>query len=918
MKKFITLMFAFAIAFSVNAQKKVNDAVRTDQNPAPAFYESLSKAQIQIGTGTETGTHLPVEPYYGYSYSQVIYYQSEIGDACNITHISFYYTGDGISASNDWTIYMGHTTKTGFVAVDDWVPVGDLTQVFSAIILDPGSDGWVEFDITDFAYNGTDNLVIAVDENQDGYDDTSDDFYGTEFVGTDRSLNFYADATNPDPASPPDGSRQDYIANVILTTDGAYAHDLGVDLVKPTFVNSGDSYTPKVTLHNYGTETENDFNVIVSIDDGTKAEVYRDTVFLTAQSFWSGDDKLVTMDDVWTTPGDGTYVVTAKVVLVGDENVANDELVDNCVVGEGDIAYCWTSGGDITRGPSYFYLQDPGTVYEIAEITTGWFYSGAWANNTWYIGDYIGKELVIVDPADGSTTTVGSFGTMFIDGLAYDNSTSTMYGTSSQDVLYTIDLTTGAATEVGDFNVTGSSFGNLACSLTGDLYSVNRDDASLYSVNKATGVATIIGTGLGITFTTEAQDIEYDLSNDILYIASNESTSITNLRIVDVAAGLASAPIGAFPGGPQVCGFAVPLTDQTDILTYSFPEQSAPADIDYTAHTIDIAVVYGTSLTALIADFTLVGAATAVVGAVTQVSGTTPNDFTAPVTYAVTGEDMSVQNWIITVTVALNHEASFLTYSLPGQTACDIGAGVINVSFPYGTDVSNLIATFTISEGASVDIDGEPQESGVTANDFTSMVQYKITAEDGIEFNYWNVTATNAPNIETDILTFSIPGASVAVIDYVEHTVDLNMPVGTDVTELINEFTLSDEATALVEGFPMESGDTQNYTDSVIFDINAGDIAYDQDWAVVVHLVTGIEDLAAMGISIYPNPSNGVFNINATETVNLEILDITGKVVKTQILNKSTNVVNITESGVYFLRFSNETTSLVHQIVISK
>ena len=37
--------------------------------------------------------------------------------------------------------------------------------------------GWIEFDITDFNYNGVDNLVIAVDENAEGNETSSNNFY---------------------------------------------------------------------------------------------------------------------------------------------------------------------------------------------------------------------------------------------------------------------------------------------------------------------------------------------------------------------------------------------------------------------------------------------------------------------------------------------------------------------------------------------------------------------------------------------------------------------------------------------------------------------------------------------------------------------------------------------------------------------
>ena len=71
-------------------------------------------------------------------------------------------------------------------------------------------------------------------------------------------------------------------------------------------------------------------------------------------------------------------------------------------------------------------------------------------------------------------------------------------------------------------------------------------------------------------------------------------------------------------------------------------------------------------------------------------------------------------------------------------------------------------------------------------------------------------------------------------------------------------------------------------------------------------------------IVIYPNPSNGEFNIQVSEAFNLDIIDITGKLVKQQVLNSNVNTVNISRSGTYFLRFTNAKTSYTQKIIINK
>ncbi len=184
-------------------------------------------ADVSIGTGTEVSKCLPIEPWYGYSYSQVIYLQSEIDASGDVTEISWDFAGNTLANSNDWTIYLGHTTKTQFDSDTDWVDISTLTEVWSGEFTDPGAPGILTFDITDFYYNNIDNLIIAVDENVPGLTEQSTaDFYCTA-VPNDRAIEVHSDSNNPDPQVPPTayyGNPIAYIANIVLT---------GLDISEP-------------------------------------------------------------------------------------------------------------------------------------------------------------------------------------------------------------------------------------------------------------------------------------------------------------------------------------------------------------------------------------------------------------------------------------------------------------------------------------------------------------------------------------------------------------------------------------------------------------------------------------------------------------------------------------------------------------
>jgi hypothetical protein len=116
-----------------------------------------------------------------------------------------------------------------------------------------------------------------------------------------------------------------------------------------------------------------------------------------------------------------------------------------------------------------------------------------------------------------------------------------------------------------------------------------------------------------------------------------------------------------------------------------------------------------------------------------QVSGTTINDFTEPLTYTVTAEDGSTAGYVVDVREEPGGEKRLTSFSLlcPGAAAViDEEHRVVHARVAEGTVLSSLVAVFTTS-GISVRVSGWQQESGITANDFSGPVEYEVTAQDG-------------------------------------------------------------------------------------------------------------------------------------------------------------------------------------------
>lgn len=164
---------------------------------------------IQIGSGTAINQGLPFEPSQHYSYSQQLYLNGEINTAGLITALSFNYRSVGstfLTNNGMLNIWMGQTPLSSFT---DWIPINNLTPVFSgdliAAYFDSGvpGTGWMTIPLQSaFFYDAGANLVIAVDENQPGFSSTGDDFYCTQ-TNQARGMVFYSLTTNPDPENPP-------------------------------------------------------------------------------------------------------------------------------------------------------------------------------------------------------------------------------------------------------------------------------------------------------------------------------------------------------------------------------------------------------------------------------------------------------------------------------------------------------------------------------------------------------------------------------------------------------------------------------------------------------------------------------------------------------------------------------------------
>ena len=83
-----------------------------------------------------------------------------------------------------------------------------------------------------------------------------------------------------------------------------------------------------------------------------------------------------------------------------------------------------------------------------------------------------------------------------------------------------------------------------------------------------------------------------------------------------------------------------------------------------------------------------------------------------------------------------------------------------------------------------------------------------------------------------------------------------------------------------------------------------------------VNVNIGIDDQVFTTIAVFPNPSQETFTIETQEQFNLQIVDILGKVVRTETILGTTQIHHELPIGTYFLRFSNESNSMVKKLIV--
>ena len=575
-----------------------------------------------------------------------------------------------------------------------------------------------------------------------------------------------------------DGTTQDYI--VTVTAPGVTSSS-----AKAITAFSFMGYSPTVKID----QATN--SIAVTVASGTDITKLVATFTTTGASVKVGS----TEQTSGVTANDFTDTVTYRVTAVNGKT--RDYMVTVTKPGELSSAKALTAFSFVGYNPSVTIDQEAGSV----AVTLP--YRPDQADITKLVATFAttGTSVKVGETAQVSGTTVNNFSSPVTYTVTAANGTT-------KDYVVTVTAVKNSAKAITAFSFIGfnpsvsinETAGTIAVTLP---YPADDGDQS-GPIDLKQLIATFTTTGssvaVGATIQESGKTVN-DFSAPVIYTVTAADATTRDYTVTVTA-----------------------LKNPAKVITaFSIQSPAATGSIDEAAKTISVTLPYGTSsVTNLVASFTTTGASVKV-GETVQVSGTTPNNFSSPLTYTVTAADATSQDYVVTVTVQKNSAKAITAFSFVGYSAsAAISSGAITISLPFGTDVTKLVASFTTT-GASVKVGAAVQVSGTTPNDFGSPVTYTVTAENGTSQDYV-VTVTLDKSSTKAITAFSFVGYSAsATIDEPNKTIDISLPRETDVTALKASFTTTGASVKVGTTIQVSGTTVNNFSSPLTYTVTAAD-----------------------------------------------------------------------------------------------
>jgi hypothetical protein len=403
---------------------------------------------------------------------------------------------------------------------------------------------------------------------------------------------------------------------------------------------------------------------------------------------------------------------------------------------------------------------------------------------------------------------------------------------------------TSGDNDIVNFTFPVSKNGQLTGDVTGIISGTNINLTIPYSTGRSNLIA---------EFTANSTDVKVNSVKQESGVTANDFTAPVEYTVT------------AENGGVKKFSVTVLNASGSEKSITAFSIEGSEGTVNQDSGTIAVTLPPHTAVTSLRASFSTTGKSVNVGDAV-QESGVTTNDFTSPVSYTVYAMDGTTKTYTVTVTVQPATTKEITSFGFKQGINATVGTDVmvtypgqeINIVLPYGSVLTALKATFEIT-GDKVTVNGIVQESGVTQNDFSADVIYRVTAQDG-SYNDYTVKASVAKNDARAITKFILDGQN-SIIDESARSITVTFPSTKDITGLIATF-ISTGINVSVSGKDQVSGVTVNdFSSPLVYTVTAEN-GTTADYTVKVNKNADIS-----GLWNFEQASDGTFTIEGAKTI---------------------------------------------------
>ncbi|MBR4584108.1 MAG: MucBP domain-containing protein, partial [Bacteroidales bacterium] len=374
-----------------------------------------------------------------------------------------------------------------------------------------------------------------------------------------------------------------------------------------------DAEQIKVNIINNGGAAISDFEVSYSINGGTPVTETVTASIAPAQTYEYTFAQTADLSLI------GDYTITASVNLTGDETADNDTASMTITSGDATIRiHALTDSGS---GQSWS-VTNTITNEVVAGTTTGWQWEVE--VNEYVCVDATQCYSVVVNDEDGMSSP--AYVEILYNGVQVAGSTN---GGSFTGPSLVADRFSPACQSSENDIITFSVPDMLSVDIDNEHHTVTAEISYASTENLSAIVPTI----------TVSEYAEITLVGDVAYVAGN-AQDFTNPVVYTVV---------AENGTPQTWNVIVTrstvASSEKDIIDFTFVGQVGESVIDPTEHTVTAFASWNISLEDPITPTIEVSP----MATINPESGVAQN-FSAPVTYTVTAEDESTQEWIVTIT----------------------------------------------------------------------------------------------------------------------------------------------------------------------------------------------------------------------------------------------------------------------------